>query len=74
MITGRAYLLRGQPVTVLAQWRQPRPGPDQPLLPLVRTGPSTPRNVLIQYPDGTRVVRPFRGLRRPPVGDQTDPA
>ena len=27
-----------------------------------------PRNVLIQRGDGTRVVRPFRGLRRPPPG------
>lgn len=27
-----------------------------------------PRNVLIRRGDGTRVVRPFRGLRRPPDG------
>ena len=26
---------------------------------------SGPRNVLIERADGTRVVRPFRGLRRP---------
>jgi acetyl esterase len=30
-----------------------------------------PRNVLIERRDGTRVVRPFRGLRRnPPVHGQ----
>ncbi len=25
-----------------------------------------PRNVLIELPDGSQTVRPFRGLRRPP--------
>jgi hypothetical protein len=72
VITGRTYLLRGQPVTVLAQWKQPRPDPGHPALPLVRTGRTSPRNVLIQYPDGARQVRPFRGLRRLPIGDQAD--
>lgn len=74
MITGNRYLLRGHLVTVLAQWHQPRPAPDQSSLPLVRTAPTTPRNVLIAYPDGTRRVRPFRGLRRPPANDQADAA
>jgi len=45
------YLERGQPVTVLVRWRP---------------GAGGPRNVLIQRANGTRVVRPFRGLRRPP--------
>jgi len=47
-VIGRVYLERGRPVTVLIRW-----GPG-----------GGPRNVLIQRADGTRVVRPFRGLRR----------
>ena len=43
---GRTYLLRGEPVVVLARW--------------LGRGP---RNVLVEYADGRRVVRPFRGLR-----------
>jgi hypothetical protein len=35
-----------------------------PVVVLVRWSGQGPRNVLIQRPDGTRVVRPFRGLRR----------
>jgi acetyl esterase len=46
---GRTYLERGIPVVVLARWRK---------------GAKGPRNVLIQRADGTKVVRPFRGLRR----------
>lgn len=66
MITGSEYLLGGQTVTALAQWRQPkRTDPAAPVLPLVRTAANTPRNVMIQYSDGRRVIRPFRGLRRP---------
>ncbi|GII65634.1 hypothetical protein Skr01_57190 [Sphaerisporangium krabiense] len=49
-IVGRTYLERGEPVTVLIQW-----GPG-----------GGPRNVLIRRADGTKVVRPFRGLRRLP--------
>jgi hypothetical protein len=48
-IVGRTYLERGKPVTVLIQW-----GPG-----------GGPRNVLIERGDGSRTVRPFRGLRRP---------
>jgi hypothetical protein len=44
---GRVYLLRGEPVTVLARWDG-----------------AGPRNVLLERPDGSRLVRPFRGLRR----------
>jgi acetyl esterase len=33
---------------------------------LVRWSGKGPRNVLIQRGDGTKVVRPFRGLRKPP--------
>lgn len=52
---GRTYLERGQPVTVLVRWRP---------------GARCPRNVLIERADGSRVVRPFRGLRR--VKEGTD--
>ena len=48
---GKTYLERGAPVVVLARW----------------AGNGTPRNVLIRRADGTLVVRPFRGLRRPPA-------
>jgi hypothetical protein len=49
-IVGRTYLERGEPVTVLIQW-----GPG-----------GGPRNVLVRRQSGEQVVRPFRGLRRPP--------
>ena len=49
---GRTYLEKGRPVTVLARWRP---------------GSGGPRNVLIRREDGTLVVRPFRGLRKPKV-------
>jgi acetyl esterase len=32
---------------------------------LARWAGAGPRNVLVQHEDGTQVVRPFRGLRRP---------
>ncbi len=48
-VAGRIYLERGRPVRVIIGW-----GPG-----------GGPRNVLIRREDGTEVVRPFRGLRRP---------
>lgn len=48
---GRTYLERGEPVVVLARSRWAKD--------------AGPRNVLIRRADGTLVVRPFRGLRRP---------
>jgi hypothetical protein len=91
---GKTYLLRGEPVTVLARWAEPASigsgfcplcgrvlSPERPYLsrvshpcdalrrfrasalvtvPVLRQGP---RNVLIEYVDGHRSVRPFRGLR-----------
>jgi acetyl esterase len=45
---GKTYLEKGQPVTVLAKWG---PGGGK-------------RNVLIQRQDGSKVIRPFRGLRK----------
>jgi acetyl esterase len=47
-LIGYTYLERGVPVVVLARWG---------------TG-GGPRNVLVRRADGSRVVRPFRGLRR----------
>jgi hypothetical protein len=44
---GRTYLERGHPIVVLARW----------------SAGGGPRNVLIRRSDGTRAVRPFRGLR-----------
>ncbi len=37
----------------------------RPVIVLARWGGAGPRNVLVQREDGTKVVRPFRGLRRP---------
>jgi hypothetical protein len=36
----------------------------QPVVVLVRWNGKGPRNVLIERADGTKVVRPFRGLRK----------
>lgn len=62
-IVGRTYLERGEPVRVLTQWRQ-IPKVERLDLPGLELGAVTPRNVLIERADGTRVVRPFRGLRK----------
>jgi acetyl esterase len=48
-VIGRVYLERGKPVVILRKW-----GPG-----------GGPRNVEIRREDGTVVVRPFRGLRKP---------
>ena len=37
----------------------------RPVTILVRWNGKGPRNVLVRREDGARVVRPFRGLRRP---------
>ncbi len=67
MIPGSIYVLRGQPVTVLAAWngaRNPQLPELQARYPLVHTGRTAPRNVMLRLPGGTVQVRPFRGLRR----------
>ncbi|HEX2300991.1 MAG TPA: hypothetical protein VHH34_21195, partial [Pseudonocardiaceae bacterium] len=62
---GRTYLERGRPVRVLARWAPPAPTSEPAWLSWERPPrPVAPRNVLIERGDGTRVVRPFRGLRR----------
>ncbi len=53
----RVYLERGEPVVVLARWG----------------AGGGPRNALVQREDGSRVVRPFRGLRRPTQERLADP-
>jgi len=57
VIVGRRYLERGEPVTVLVQW-----GPG-----------GGPRNVLIERGDGSKTVRPFRGLRKLPTTVEGSP-
>lgn len=69
-MTGRRYLERGAPVTVVIAFNARR-------APVVGGGwldfcwpgrrpAAGPRNVAIRRGDGTLVVRPFRGLTRPP--------
>jgi hypothetical protein len=41
-------------------------------MPLVRLKAHGPRNVEIEFPDGTRQVRPFRGLLKPRDTTTTD--
>jgi hypothetical protein len=68
-ITGRTYLERGQPVIVLTRWRAATP-PAPGCLHWQRPPRGAPRNVLIERADGSRMVRPFRGLRRPPANKE----
>lgn len=58
-MVGSTYLLRGQRVVVLARWRDA----GRHAVTHGVTSP-TPRNVLLQWPDGAKTVRPFRGLRK----------
>ena len=71
-VTGRTYYESGQPVVVLVRWgdqmSQNEPAPAFIDAAAIRTRMG-PRNVLIQRADGTKVVRPFRGLRRTPPDD-----
>lgn len=70
MITGSTYLLRGVPVRVVAGFNaagNPELPRLQAALPWVRLNAHGPRNVLIERPDGSIDVRPFRGLRKPPA-------
>jgi hypothetical protein len=53
----RVYLERGKPVVALVRWGSG----------------GGPRNVLVQREDGSRVVRPFRGLRRAVQERPADP-
>ncbi len=62
---GRVYLEAGQPVTLLIWPNQRRKDLPPRRWPMPLIGDYAPRNVLIQRADGSKVVRPFRGLRRP---------
>jgi len=54
-MVGKTYMERGKPVVVLVKWRH---------INVAKGFKGPPRNVLIEREDGTRVVRPFRGLRK----------
>jgi acetyl esterase len=60
------YLERGSPVTVLVRWGRPGPPAPVPWLTWHRPPRRAPRSVLVRRAGGEVVVRPFRGLRRPP--------
>lgn len=68
-ISGRSYLERGEPVTVLVGWGPG--GGDKSITAAVfasahKVPKQGPRNVMIERADGSRVVRPFfRALRKP---------
>lgn len=63
---GRTYLLRGERVVVVVTWRQQPKAERMPEVPHLNLRPWTPKNVMVRLPDGSLVVRPFRGLRRIP--------
>lgn len=63
----RTYLERGLPVVVLVRWGRSGAKPAAPIDKLDGSAGGRrrgPHNVLIRREDGTRVVRPFRRLRR----------
>jgi hypothetical protein len=72
-MTGRSYRLASDDVTVVTAFCLPskrRPLPAAPPWLVWHTQPKGgPRNVAIARPDGSRTVRPFRGLRRLTEGD-----
>lgn len=68
-MTGRTYLLRGTPVTVVTAYNARTKGrpPCPPWLHWEKPPKGTPRNVAVRFPDGQVVVRGFRGLRSLPA-------
>jgi hypothetical protein len=68
-VTGRTCYENGQPVVVLVRWggqmSQHKSASTFIDAAAIRTR-TGPRNALIQRSDGTKVVRPFRGLCRTP--------
>lgn len=64
----RRYLLAGEPVELVCRFALPskhNPLPAAPTwLTWVTPPPGAPRNAALRLPDGTVIVRPFRGLRR----------
>lgn len=69
-MTGRVYLLRGEPVELVCRFTLPSQrnpaAPCPPWLRWVTPPPGAPRNAAVRYRDGHVEVRPFRGLRRSP--------
>ncbi|MDQ1022442.1 hypothetical protein QF035_000024 [Streptomyces umbrinus] len=69
-MTGRVYLERGRPVTVVTPYcarRAPELTGDWLHFQWPGRRPAAgPRNVAIRRADGSTTVRPFRGLTRPP--------
>ncbi|QGY05222.1 hypothetical protein MMSR116_27465 [Methylobacterium mesophilicum SR1.6/6] len=66
---GRTDLEAGWSVRVLIRWGKTSAGSSAPMSPLNDCSWScrrAPHNVLIQRQNGSRVVRPFRGLRKLP--------
>ncbi|GAA2350493.1 hypothetical protein [Streptomyces violaceusniger] len=68
-ITGRTYLERGSPITVITAYNARRaPDITGPWLHFSWPGrrpAAGPRNVAIRRADGSTTIRPFRGLTRP---------
>jgi hypothetical protein len=62
---GRTYLERGRPVVVLTRWAVTQPPAGASVIWHRPPRATAPRSVLIEREDGTKVVRPFRGLRKP---------
>ncbi|MFJ9033227.1 hypothetical protein ACIRQP_32880 [Streptomyces sp. NPDC102274] len=75
-MTGRVYLERGEPVTVITAFcthRAPEITGDWLDFRWPGRPPAAgPRNVAIRRADGSTTIRPFRGLRRPPSDNTTD--
>jgi len=70
-VTGRTYLERGQPVTVIASRRSTaRWSPAGTVTWLRPPRRHAPLNALIERADGSRIVRGLRGLRK--VKESTD--
>ena len=57
---------------VVVRTRYALPGPPPEAFPHVVTGPTAPRNVLVEREDGSRAVRPVRLLRtkKPRIRDR----
>lgn len=64
---GLTYLEAGAPVRILIRWGRTGAGPAAPIGKLDGSAwgrRRAPHNVLIERQDGSRVIRPFRGLRK----------
>jgi acetyl esterase len=74
-VIGRIYLEHGSPVVVLIRWGRTTADPDAPIGKLDGSDwgqRRAPHNVLIERQDGSRVILPFRGLRKLAPADALD--